>query len=150
MSDNEKMLQPTLYAAELLEKGYTPEQIGKIIKQEHIPISTFVGTFTELMAIHNLSVDMVAGAAEIDPATIYRFMKQERNPSRNALLRICLAMELSLDETQRLLKSGNCSTLSITRSRDLVIMDGVIHKKDFVQVNEELTGQGFGDLNGRG
>jgi len=144
MAENQNM-GPTLTVQQLLEQGHSYEEIQELIKQ-----ASFAGVIGELMAVHDMTVDMVAGAAEIDPATIYRFMKQERKPSRNALLRIALAMELNMEETQRLLKSGNCSTLSGTRNRDLVIMEGIVHKKDFVEVNEALTKHGFEDLNKRG
>lgn len=149
MSEDVVKFPPTIYATELLEQGYSIEEVQKILKEEHVSFSNFAGVFNELMGLKGLTVDIIAGRAEIDPATIYRFMKEQRNPSRNALLRIALSMELTMEETQRLLKSGNCSTLSITRERDWLIMDAVIHKKDFTQVNELLTTKGHPDLSGR-
>ena len=150
MPNNSADFPPTQYAAELIAQGHSVEEVQKIMREQHISAPTFAGVLNELMGKRKLTVDIVAGQAEIDPASIYRFMSGQRNPSRNALLRIALAMELSMDEAQKLLKSGNCSSLSITRDRDLVIMDGLINKRDFLQVNAALLAKGFPDLNGRG
>ena len=150
MSNNSANFPLTQYAADLIAQGHSIEEVQRIMREQHIVTPTFIGVFNELMGKRNLTVDIIAGQAEIDPASIYRFMSGQRNPSRNALLRISLAMELSMDETQRLLKSGNCSSLSITRDRDLVIMDGIINRRDFLQVNAALNAKGFPDLNGRG
>ena len=150
MSKSSDKFPPTQYAAELIAQGHSVEEVQRIMREQHIASPTFAGVLNELMGKKDLTVDIVAGEAEIDPATIYRCMNGQRNPSRNALLRIALAMELSMDETQKLLKSGNCSSLSITRDRDLVIMDGLINKRDFLQVNAALEAKGFADLNGRG
>ena len=77
-------------------------------------------------------------------------MSKKRNPSRNALLRIAMGMELSLEETQVLLKSGNCAALSASRERDLEIMNGIIKKKYYDEVNDALIEKNLPDLDGRG
>ena len=77
-------------------------------------------------------------------------MSKKRNPSRNALLRIAMGMELSLEETQVLLKSGNCAALSASRERDLEIMNGIINKKYYDEVNAALIKKNLPDLDGRG
>ena len=59
------------------------------------------------------------------------------------------ALALSFEETQVLLKSGNCSLLSAARERDLVIMSGIANELDYETVNKELTEKGMPDLNVR-
>ena len=49
-----------------------------------------------------------------------------------------------------LLKSGNCAALSASRPRDLIIMDGIINKKYFDDINNVLIEKGLTDLNSRG
>lgn len=141
---------PTAYAAGLIAKGYTPDEVKEIMKREKIVFPTISGVLNEMMGARGLTVEVIAGRADIDPATIYRFMSKKRNPSRNALLRIAMGMKLSLEETQVLLKSGNCAVLSASRERDLEIMDGIIKKKDYDEVNAALVKKNLLDLDGRG
>ena len=46
-----------------------------------------------------------------------------------------------------LLKSGNCSLLSASRDRDLVIMKGISQTMDCEALNNELAAQNMPDLN---
>lgn len=152
MSDNSNIpsYSPTAYAADLIAKGYAPDEVKEIMKHEKIVFPTISGVLNEMIGAKNLTVEIVAGRADIDPATVYRFMNGKRNPSRNALLRIAMGMGLSLEETQVLLKSGNCAALSASRERDLEIMNGIIKKKDYDEVNVALIKKNLPDLDGRG
>lgn len=141
---------PTTYAAGLISKGYTPDEVREIMKREKIVFPTISGVLNEMMGSRDMTVEFVSGSADIDPATIYRFMSGKRNPSRNALLRIAMGMKLSLEETQVLLKSGNCAVLSASRERDLEIMDGIIKKRDYDEVNTALSKKNLPVLDGRG
>lgn len=141
---------PTTYAAGLIAKGYTPDEVAEIMKREKIVFPTISGVLNEMMGAKGLNMEDVAGRADMDPATIYRFMSKKRNPSRNALIRIAMGMELSLEETQILLKSGNCAALSASRERDLEIMNGIIKKEYYTDVNEALKKKNLPDLDGRG
>ena len=152
MSDprNTSSSSPTTYAAGLIARGYTPDEVAEIMKREKIIFPTISSVLNEMMGAKGLNMEDVAGRADIDPATIYRFMSKKRNPSRNALIRIAMGMELSLEETQILLKSGNCAALSASRERDLQIMNGIIKKKYYIDVNEALKKKNLPDLDGRG
>lgn len=152
MSDprNTSSSSPTTYAAGLIARGYTPDEVAEIMKREKIIFPTISSVLNEMMGAKGLNMEDVAGRADIDPATIYRFMSKKRNPSRNALIRIAMGMELSLEETQILLKSGNCAALSASRERDLEIMNGIIKKKYYIDVNEALKKKNLPDLDGRG
>ena len=148
--EDESRLTPTEYAVALLARGCSPDEVRERMRQERIVFPSISGVLIEMMEKRGKSVEVVAGLADVEPTTIYRIIKKERNPSRNILFRLALAMELTFAETQVLLKSGNCASLSASRPRDLVIMDGIIHNRDFVEVNVELEKKGFPNLNGRG
>ena len=85
--------------------------------------------------------------SDINPSTIYRIMSKSRNPSRNAVIRIASALALNIQETQVLLKSGNCSLLSASRDRDLIIMEGIAQERDYESINEALKEKSMPDLN---
>lgn len=140
---------PTCFASQLIAQGYSPDEVLNIMKQNKISFPTIPAVLNELMGARNLTVEIIAGCSGINPSTIYKYLNREKNPSRNTLIRIALAMEITLEETQVLLKSGNRAALSGSRVRDVYIMDGIITKKDYEQVNAVLTKNGFSDLNAR-
>lgn len=141
---------PTTYAAKLISQGHTADEVRQIMQREKITFPSISEALNDFLGKKNLSVNTVASLSDMDPATIYRIMNRERNPSRNVIIRIAMALALNLEETQLLLKSGNCASLSASRARDLLIMDGIIHEKYYEEVNETLVNKGMADLNGRG
>lgn len=147
ISDETKDMTPTGMAAYYFEKGYTPEQVKEVMQKRKILFPTISDVLNEFMGRENMSVERLSDLSDIKPATIYRILKKERNPGRNVILRMAIAMALSFDETQLLLKSGNCALLSASRDRDLIIMHGIKHGLDYEAINEELTANNMPDLN---
>lgn len=145
-----QMKTPTLRAAEYFQMGYSPQEVMEIMDQEKVVFPSFSGVLMEFLGKRNMSVDTLAGLSGINAASIYRFMNKERNPTRNALLRMAFAMQLSIQDTQVLLKSGNCASLSASRPRDLIIMDGLINMKYIDDVNQALIKRNMMDLSSRG
>lgn len=141
---------PTQIAVKLISMHYSPEEVEQIMRRERILFPTIASVLNELLGKKNMRVEEVAGFAGIDPATIYRIMNRQRNPSRNTLIRLALGMNLSFDETQVLLKSGNCSALSGAKKRDLIIIHGIINKMDYSEVNDALEKSGEITLESRG
>ena len=125
----------------LQEKTYTAAQLAQTAR-----LPTLSSCLNEIMGKRDMSVEVAAGLADINKATLHKIMSQKMNPSRNVLLRLALALEMNFEETQILLKSGNCAALSGHRSRDLYIIDGITGQKSFDEVNAALTAHGFPDL----
>jgi len=150
ISFNQNEKTPTQTAVECFERGYTPEQVAEIMKREKIFFPSIASVLNELLGKRNKSVDALAELSGLNAASIYRFMNNQRNPSRNALLRIAITLELSINETQVLLKSGNCAALTASQERDLIIMDGLVNKKNFEDINNTLIDKNLTDLNSRG
>lgn len=146
----QKNESPTEMAAGLFAKGYSAEEVKKIMAEEKITYPSLTGVLNEFIGKKNISVDVLGDLSGINPATIYRFMNKERNPSRNTLLRIAITLQVTLEETQVLLRAGNCSALSASRERDLIIMDGIINEKSFIDINDALLERNMLDLNARG
>jgi len=150
ISFNQNENTPTQRAAVYFERGYTPEQVVEIMKREKVFFPSIASVLNELLGKKNKSVEALAELSGLNAATIYRFMNNQRNPSRNALLRIAITLELSINETQVLLKSGNCAALTASQERDLIIMDGLVNKKYFDDINNTLIEKNLTDLNSRG
>ena len=143
-------VSPTMWAAQLISEGYSTEEVERIMKRDGIVFPTIAGVLNELLGRRDMSVEVLSGFAGVDPSTIHRILNRTRNPSRNALIKLALGLGLSLEETQVLIKSGNCSPLSGTRPRDLIIMDGVINKRNYVDLNRALDVKGFLNLDSKG
>lgn len=147
---NNENLTPTEWASKLISDGYSPEEVERIMRREGITFPSVAGVLNEMLGKRNMSVEVLAGFSGMDPSTIHRILSHTRNPSRNGLIKLALAMNLSLDEAQVLIKSGNCSALSGSRKRDLIIMDGIINKRNYVDVSKALEDKGFYNLDSKG
>ena len=140
---------PTEIAAYYFEHGHSPEEVKEIMHKRKINFPTISQVMNEFIGRKNLSVESISTMSDINASTIYRIMNGERNPSRNAIIRIAMAMTLTFKETQVLLKSANCALLSAARERDLIIMEGIAQEKDYETVNEALKARNMSDLNAR-
>ena len=149
ISGETENMTPTQMAAHYFEKGYTPEQVQEVMKNKKILYPTISEVLNEFMGRENISVEKLSMLSDVKVSTIYRIMNKQRNPSRNTILRLALALALNFEETQVLLKSGNCSLLSASRERDLVIMSSIAKELDYETVNNELSEKGMPDLNVR-
>ena len=94
----------------------------------------------------NRSTEVNAGLAGLNKSSLYRILNAEVSPQRNVLLRLSRILNMSLDETQKLLKIGNLATLSGSNPRDIVIIDGILRNLDIVDICENLERNGFSDL----
>ncbi len=73
---------------------------------------------------------------------LHQVFSGRRNPSRNRILCICIAMEADLEETQALLKSGCTGMLYPKNRRDAIIIYGLLHGQTLFEVNDKLFCQG--------
>ena len=75
---------------------------------------------------------------ELSEVQCYQIFDGRRKPSRDSLLSICIAMELSLDETQQMLKAGGFAPLYPKNQRDVIIIKGIQNNLSVAQINEHL------------
>ena len=102
--------------------------------------------FMKFIYKKNISIDALAGLADMNKSTVYRICDNKMHPSSNVLIRLSRVLEMNIDDTQTLLKCGNLATLSGTKKRDLVIMNGIIKNKDIIAINDDLIAHDFPDL----
>ena len=76
----------------------------------------------EIIKKHNLKKSQVIRAAEMSEVYAYQIFSGLRIPERKKLLCLAIAMELSLDEVQTLLKSAGYSTLYVKLPFDSIIL----------------------------
>ena len=68
----------------------------------------------------------------------YQIFSGTRLPSRDSLICICIAMNMTLDETQAMLKIAGFATLYKKAKRDSIVIKGISEKKTVAHINEEL------------
>ena len=91
-----------------------------------------------LIKKHNLKKSQVIRCAEISEVYAYQIFSGIRVPDRKKLLCLAIAMELSLDEVQSLLKCAGYSTLYVKLPFDSVIIYGICKKLSVGEINETL------------
>ena len=71
---------------------------------------------------------------------------KKNNPSRDALIAICLAIGTTFDEVQYLLKAAGQAPLYVRRRRDVVIWFGFMKGQDIETVDKNLYARGMKPL----
>jgi transcriptional regulator with XRE-family HTH domain len=73
--------------------------------QAHSP--KFHELFEEIRVRSGLSYDQLAGRAWTSPAYLHRLKQGMAKPSRDFVIRLCLALSLAVDEADELIASAN-------------------------------------------
>ena len=90
------------------------------------------------------AVSVDAGLNKSYVGNIVRGVK--KNPSRDALIAICLALGTTVEEVQYLLKYAGHSPLYVRRKRDVIIWFGFMKHKKRIDVDIDLYNYGFKPL----
>lgn len=69
---------------------------------------------------------------------VYKVFQGKRNPSQDVLLCISLSMNLSVEQTQQLLRVANLSLLDPRKQKDSIVIYGLSHSLSVPQVNDIL------------
>lgn len=134
-------LQPTELAVALLREG---KPLAQVIHEAKLPsLSAYLFSF---ICKTDTSIEIIANLTSLNKASLYRILNGESNPGRNVLIRLSRILNMSLDETQTLLKCGNVASLSGSKPRDVIIIEGIIKAKEIDDISNTLVEHGFGDL----
>lgn len=77
---------------------------------------------------------------------VYKILNGERKPSRDVLISIAFGMQLSLDETQLLLRISKNAMLDPRDRRDSVIIYGINEQLSVEKLNDLLFEMNFNTL----
>ena len=97
----------------------------------------------KLIKKHNLKKSEIIRNAEMSEVYAYQIFSGLRIPERKKLLCIAIAMQLSLDEVQTLLKCAGYSILYVKLPFDSIILYGICKKLSVVKINELLYEYGL-------
>ncbi len=98
-------------------------------------VQTLLAALYEKRSISKAALARRSGISEV---YLHQVFSGRRTPSRNRLLCLCIGLEATLDETQRLLKQATYAQLYPKAKRDAIICHGIVHKTALQQINDKL------------
>lgn len=102
----------------------------------------------DLLEEKHLKKSDVIRKGELNESYAYQmFSGVKSTPSKDKLICLSIGMDLSVDETNSLLKLAGLSPLYPRIKRDSVIIINMNNKKSVVEINEELYNEGEETLN---
>lgn len=126
----------------------TLEQLEKIFPPEFLDDDAHVGYYLDkLLQKYDKRAYAVSEEAGLATAYVGHIVNgKKRNPSRDALIAICLAIGTDIDEAQYLLKYAGQAPLYVRRKRDVVIWFGFQKHMKLYEVDEKLIERGYKPL----
>lgn len=94
--------------------------------------------FEKIFKEKNLKKSTVIKNADLDRTYAYEILRGDKKPSRNKILQICIGANLSLEETNKALKIGDCGELYPKILRDSILIFAINKKLDIIKVNDLL------------
>lgn len=103
---------------------------------------TVVELLGELYQRKSVPKATLAKQAGMSEVYVHQVFSGRRTPSRDRLLCLCIGLEATLEETQRLLKQAIYAQLYPANKRDAIIIHGIAHGTDLAQINDKLFAEG--------
>lgn len=113
-------------------KTFYDENKDYMIKEN---LATLLDT---LIKKHGLKKSQIIRDAEMSEVYAYQIFSGIRFPERKKLLCLAIAMKLSLEEVQTLLKCAGYPTLYVKLPFDSVVLYGICKKLSVIEINELL------------
>lgn len=82
----------------------------------------------------------------LEKAYVYQIFDGKKSPSRGKLIAIAFGLHLNVEETQRMLKLGECSELYARRVRDAIILFAIQRGIDIWKTDDFLADNGFSTI----
>jgi len=138
----------TLKLEYVINQYDTLEDFEKDFPPEFLNDDKHIGNYlNELLQKYKKKASAVSEDAMLATSYVGNIIKGRKcNPSRNALISICLAIGTELEEVQYLLKYGGQAPLYVRRKRDVVIWFGFMKKKTLDEVDEDLKKRNYRPL----
>lgn len=123
---------------ELLDELLASPDPAKFAKRHRLGEPSLAEHLNELLEEKGLARIDVVRAAGLNETFGYQIFKGQRNPSRDKVLQIALAMNLDLRETNRLLRIAGVSDLYCKNRRDAIVIFCIDKGYTLLKTDEEL------------
>ena len=129
----------------LMKRLFKTKHLDTFLKQneQNMQAAGFDQMIRSLCEERGLVPEQVILQAEIDRTYGHQRFSGVRRPSRDKVIQLALAMELGVDETQKLLRSAGKSELYPRLKREAVILYCVRKRASVLDTQEMLSGYGF-------
>ena len=134
-------LAPTQKAIEDLKNGKRWEEIT--VPGGFGSLGTFL---MNQICAKGISIGAASELAGLNRATLYKILNGDTHPTRNVLLRLSRVLEMNIEKTQQLLKMAGLSSLSGSKTEDLIVMYGIINGMSIMDIDQDLTRNGYPGL----
>ena len=133
MDYNER--QEKLYSA--LCSGANAQKLHKELF--HADSASFYFLIDKYIEEHGLKRQFIIEKALLTPQYGYKLLNgQKHTKNRNVIIRLCLAMGMSLEETQAVIKAYGMPELDESNFRECILMLGIEKKKSIYDIQEWL------------
>ncbi|MBQ3392779.1 MAG: hypothetical protein IJG52_05120 [Lachnospiraceae bacterium] len=124
------------------------EDFEKRFPDEFLNEDSRIGDYLrELLYKHDKKASVVSFDAHLNHSYVGNIINgKKNNPSRDALICICLSLGADEEETQYLLKYGGHAPLYVRRKRDVIIWFGLKKGERIETVNDNLLERGLKPL----
>ncbi len=117
-------------------KQTSRKSLSEVLKE--IPESAFIQEFEKLRLHRNLSKSDVIRRSNIDRTYGYQILSGAKEPGKDRVLLLAIALNANLDETNRLLALSDNSKLYPKIKRDACILYAIENNYDVLMTNELL------------
>ncbi len=133
MADN----TTTRNLADILSNIDSPKEMEKFFKHPKVTDAhkDFISYYRSLPSVTELTDTEIIEKSGIEKSYYYQIFKGTRHPSRDKILRLCIAAGLSVRETTRALELSECATLYPKNRRDIIITVGLNQKAHVMDIN---------------
>ena len=107
---------------------------------------TFTQCLTGYMQARGLNATQLGEAALLSRSFTYQLCSGERRPSRDIILRLALVLELSVEETQSLLRTAQRGALYPRVKRDAVVIFALRNRMGILATDEQLLSRGLAGI----
>lgn len=101
-------------------------------------IDNIADILNEIIEKKNLIKSEVIEHSQLNKVYAYQILQGKRFPSRDKIIPLCMAMNLTLDETQEVLKRANMPMLYVRNRRDCIIIFAITKRLTVFACNELL------------
>ncbi len=125
---------------EMMDQLLKSNNIEEYIKEneEHFVDLTISQFLSEYIKAKKLTKSHIIKDAEISEIFGFQVLSGTRNPSRNTLISLCIAMKMTVEEVQTTLKIAEFAPLYPKLKRDSIIILGIANGKGVCEINNEL------------
>ena len=86
----------------------------------------------------NMTKSQLAQRSCMSEIYLHQIFSGRRKPSRDKILCLCIGMDLSIEDTQRLLKEASFAQLYPRIRREAIIYHGIVHHTQLNEINDKL------------